>query len=52
MKLKTLAVSAALALAAVTAVTAGAAPASAAQPSSACEFHLDTVLGGVCIPIP
>lgn len=44
MKIKTLAVTAAVALAAA----AGAAPASA----GGCEAHLDTVLGGICIPIP
>jgi hypothetical protein len=45
MKLKTLAVTAALALAAV---TLPAAPASA----NPCGAHLDTVLGGICIPTP
>ena len=44
MKIKTLAVTAALALAALTA----AAPASA----NPCGAHLDTVLGGICIPTP
>ena len=48
MKRKTLAVTAALALAALTA----AAPASAGPLPSGCEAHLDTVLGGICIPIP
>lgn len=45
MKLKTLAVTAAIALAAVTAT---AAPASA----NPCAAHLDTILGGICIPTP
>ena len=44
MKLKTLAATAAIALVAITA-----APASAANP---CAAHLDTVLGGICIPTP
>ena len=46
MTLKTLAVAAALALAAVTA-----APASAA-PKLDCHAHLDTIIGGICIPGP
>lgn len=45
MKLKTLAVTAALTL---VALTATAAPASA----NPCAAHLDTVLGGICIPTP
>ena len=48
MKLKTLAATAALALAAI---TVAAAPASA-NPLSGCEAHLDTVVGGICIPTP
>jgi hypothetical protein len=43
MKLKTLAVTAAIALAAITAAPASANP---------CGAHLDTVLGGICIPTP
>jgi hypothetical protein len=43
MKIKTLAVTAAIAVAGLTA----AAPASAGP----CSAHLDTVLGGICIPI-
>lgn len=49
MKLKTLAVSAALAVAAV---TAGAAPASADPLPSGCDVHLETILGGICVPTP
>jgi uncharacterized membrane protein len=45
MKIKTLAVAAAIALAGL---TAGAAPASAGP----CSAHLDTVFGGICIPTP
>ncbi len=49
MKLKTFAVTAAVALCAI---TAAAAPASADPLPSGCEAHLDTVLGGICIPTP
>ena len=49
MKLKNLAASAALALAAI---TVAAAPASADPLPSGCEVHLDTVVGGICIPTP
>jgi hypothetical protein len=45
MKPKSLALTAALALAII---TAAAAPASA----NPCGAHLDTVLGGICIPTP
>ena len=44
MKLKVFAATAAIALVAVTA-----APAHAGNP---CAAHLDTVLGGICIPTP
>jgi hypothetical protein len=49
MKLKTLAVTAAIALAAI---PTAAVPASADPLPSGCEAHLDTVLGGICIPLP
>ena len=49
MKFKTLAVTAAIALAAI---TAAAAPAAADPVPSGCELHLETVLGGVCVPLP
>ena len=48
MKLKTLAVTAAIALAGLTA----AAPASADPLPSGCDAHIDTVFGGICIPTP
>lgn len=49
MKFKALVVTAATALA----VVAGAAAPAAANPvPSGCEAHLDTVVGGICIPIP
>ena len=48
MKLKTLAATAALALVAVTAAS----PASADPLPSGCAAHLDTVIGGICIPTP
>ena len=44
---KTLVVAAAIALAAVTA-----APASANPLPSDCEVHLETILGGICVPTP
>lgn len=45
MKLKTFAAAAAVALVAITAAPA---PASAGP----CDLHLETVLGGICIPTP